>query len=331
MKNVKIDNNNSNDIKLNVNENSSTNLYDIYTNCSNVLLGSNVIYFRRKRNAPKCKCILNGLNCCLENLVKTIETYKSDHSIFENNKYISETLNGCCNYCNSCEVDHTSTQLENILYLKEQRIKDIIYEKFLQAIDLLNDKDVMNILKKFDLFENCKCISEKNSLKCCLKVLSEKISKSSTMECCQKCFLQRHIKIEYLNDESQIQKAKDKFRRSFFGEVISSTESGSSEDNEIEEEKKSILEELPMQRQELNSPSPPKAIIKKSTINFEKNRETTMTNHKKAVNTSARKSVTFIEDPKHGLIKVEIPEWQDKFREPVYARKFTPSLPEWKK
>lgn len=43
-----------------------------------------------------------------------------------------------------------------------------------------------------------------------------------------------------------------------------------------------------------------------------------------------RKSVTF-EDPKYGFYQVEIPEWLEHLRDPVYSDKFSKALPEWKK
>ena len=276
---------------------------------------------------------MNGLMCCLDHLIKTIKTFKSDHTIFEDHKYINETLNGCCNVCN---IDENNEQNENnMIYIKDLRIKDYIFEKFLQAIDILNDSDVKNVLKKFYSFENCQCITEKNSLKCCLKILNK--SNLSTIECCKKCYFQRTIKPEHFDDESKIQKAKDKFRRSFFGELISSTESGGSsssdgqDENEITEQKlnseeNSKINHVP--KLELNSATPRKAIIKKSSTSHVNVKQE---NSKKLGNNSARKSVTFIEDPKHGLIPVEIPEWQEKLREPVYSKKYMPSLPEWKK
>ena len=43
-----------------------------------------------------------------------------------------------------------------------------------------------------------------------------------------------------------------------------------------------------------------------------------------------KKSVQFIQDPKYGLMYLEIPEWQETFREPVYSSRSSSDKPEWK-
>ena len=62
--------------------------------------------------------------------------------------------------------------------------------------------------------------------------------------------------------------------------------------------------------------------IKKSTL------KTSSNNSNKV-----RKSVHFLEDSKYGLVYVEIPEWQETFREPVYTNRSSKdsiNKPEWK-
>jgi hypothetical protein len=292
----------------------------------------------------------------------TIKNSKSDHSIFEDNNYISETLNACCL---SCDNDANEDNEEDMKFVQSLNLKDRIFEKFLQANDLLNESDIKYTLKRFDsLKTSCACVSMKNSLKCCLKVLNEKkLNKSNASmdifeySCCKKCQTQQQGQFipEYCyDDERKIKKAKDKFRRSFFGDVISSTDSSDGQE-EIEDEKeketlvennvnsnlfheaKSMDENLKISGPsvptlDLNPPTNYKTIIKKSNFNNtdKKHGSENSATNKNGVQ-SARKTVQFIEDPKHGLVPVKIPEWQEKFREPVYSRKYSTSLPEWKK
>jgi len=291
----------------------------------------------------------------------TIKSFKSDHSIFEDNNYISETLNACCL---TCDNDANEDNEEDMKFIQGLNLKDRIFEKFLQANDLLNESDIKYTLKRFDsLKASCACVSMKNSLKCCLKVLNEKKMNKSNVSvdileysCCKKCQAQQQgqIKPEYCyDDERKIKKAKDKFRRSFFGDVISSTDSSEDGQEELEDEKgtlvennvnsnlvdneKSLDENLKISAPsvptlDLNPPTNFKAIIKKSNFNNgdKKHGPEHSATNKNGVQ-SARKTVQFIEDPKFGLVPVKIPEWQENFREPVYSRKFSTSLPEWKK
>ena len=63
-------------------------------------------------------------------------------------------------------------------------------------------------------------------------------------------------------------------------------------------------------------PLTPKTIIKKPAYLMDANGQTA-----EVVSARHRKNVTFFEDPKYGMIPVEIPEWQETLREPTSIKK----------
>jgi hypothetical protein len=83
----------------------------------------------------------------------------------------------------------------------------------------------------------------------------------------------------------------------------------------------------------LSSKAPPLRLKKSSPkfVNFDLKKPTTKNRFvsNKPLNPN-RKSFTFIQDSKYGFMQVEIPDWQDKLREPVYSSKSTKNLPEWR-
>jgi hypothetical protein len=74
---------------------------------------------------------------------------------------------------------------------------------------------------------------------------------------------------------------------------------------------------------------PPKIKSSESLpTSIKKNEKSTL---KTSNSNNVRKSVHFLEDSKYGLVCVELPEWQETFREPVYTnRSSNESKPEWK-
>lgn len=211
---------------------------------------------------------------------------------------------------------------------------DLLYNSTLNSSNLVDD----NVLLMLKLQRNCSCIL--NGMKCCLETIFTAISSENVnlpdnfkeYLCCSSCkpIVEQHVNEVVLDESNLSQKEKDQFRKKFFC-------SSSVETDEEKDEKKTIRNEQPISNNgsfknslQINKnaslinasiETPRKTIIKKANAKINDQA------HKK---NSARKSVHFIEDEKYGFLPIEVPEWQENFREPVYSGKFRKNLPEWK-
>ena len=277
----------------------------------------------------------------------------------ESHEYETEAVqlvSQCCNMCTNKEMSHcedfSNSRQKCASYLHNFEMQNSIFDQLLNAVDLLNQDELKHFLSKF----NCSCLSWPNSLKCCMQHIATLLKDSNSIRisdyvCCKKCQQDTASKLKKQHHEddmtSKDKKSKDKFRRKFFGEVVSSTDSSDGQDDPKREQKftseaneDSKQFEIP-KSSDINALSlknghshetksvdaaltPRKAIIKKP------NTGTHSKSNGKAPS-SARKNVHFIEDPKYGLLPVTIPDWQENFREPVYSAKLNKNLPEWKK
>lgn len=283
--------------------------------------------FIQKRTFLNCLCIQNGLICCLNLLRKT-----NDVTLSEN----------CCNEC------FTFEQIEPV------HLNDESFNGLIDAIDLLSNNEFKRFIRKFRKKNtDCACFLGNNNFRCCIDAIYENLKENNfkslnpsfiKIKCCLKCVKpveNKHDNIEQKTKEptdsvrssldelaelSQLDKQKDEIAKKSIQETF---ELFFQHEKSMEEEKMSSFGDnkqnsnLSLKKENLKiKPSKtetPRRSIIKDTSKQQLFKKTIVT----------KKSVSF-EDPKHGFIRVEIPDWLEHLREPVYSNNFNKNLKEWK-
>ncbi|CAF0702794.1 unnamed protein product [Brachionus calyciflorus] len=284
-----------------------------YSKAYEILSDSKVDYFLNKRIG--CKCIQNNLKCCLK--IKSIEK--------------------CCQECRDyreggfIEID----------------LKQDGFENLLETSNLLSNNEFYRFLKKFksnNSESDCNCHLKKNKFKCCIEIIYGNLVKNDfkdldeqflMLECCSKCSKEVKPNTEVKLDNKLVLQSQESIedelletsdldikriafvRKSLqesFNEFFKAAEKFTEAQNEAqdiltESQKSSKIFKKPIQ-----SITPRKTIIKNVKTNPSK----------------TRKSVTFLEDPKYGFSVVEVPDWLEHLRDPVYSTKLKKPRDEWK-
>jgi hypothetical protein len=262
------------------------------------------IYFDRQNLKHECKCLTNGLDCCLLNLYNQIKTKTNDQKV-----------NECCNMCMSSYYDNYSindnkkNRNDWIEFFKINRdsvdfnlVNNLLEINNTIITDELNRQFLVNLNKNI----NCSCLSNQNKLNCCIDELYEKLNSNNdgklpdfvlNNSCCKKCgTIEINDNIFTVNDLKTSIDTDD--------EMPSSKSKENKHNNHSHYPKINVIHNH-------SNLSPRKAIIKNASTN-------------KTKPSTPRKSVKFltIEDPKYGFVPVPIPEWQENLRDPLYSNKF---------
>lgn len=293
-----------------------------YLLSNNIMTNPKASIFIQKRTFLNCHCVQNGLLCCLDELDKTRDKNLSDK---------------CCNKCSTFEMtDETS-------HLSDECFTDII-----EASNLLSNNEFRRFIRKFrNKNSNCSCFLSNNNFSCCIDAIYESLENSCfksldslffKTKCCSKCVKPEVIQINEENQPSSVRSSLDQLielsetdkkrleiaRQSmqesfeiFFSSDNSRNEDKSSNSNVLETDSKSI-------------PVVQNSIIKKP-IQIETPRKSIIKTNKKFSHKIpvSKKSVTF-EDPKRGFMRIEIPDWLEHLRDPVYTKCLDKYRKEWK-
>ena len=162
--------------------------------------------------------------------------------------------------------------------------------------------------------KNSSCI--KNSLKCCLSYFYN-------------FFINKNVVEEDLDENFHEYLCCNNIKNKFLNELLNNSDQLSfrlveDDDDEVEENNNSDKNCLVINEKKLIASCQEEKSIQEVP-------QIQSINSKQIIKNKVKKSVTFLQDPKYGFIRVEIPEWQDTFREPVTPRIKQKKLrPEWK-
>ncbi|RNA01465.1 hypothetical protein BpHYR1_017709 [Brachionus plicatilis] len=300
-----------------------------YTSSNRIMTNPKASMFIQKRNLLNCNCIQNGLLCCLSELEKD-----GDMNLMEK----------CCNKCTAFELSEPS-------HLNDESFYEIV-----EASNLLNSNEFRRFFRKFKNKNlNCWCFTCSNNFSCCINAIYESLEINDFKKldptfkknsCCSRCvkpdeengekseeisenkedpIASVRSSIDELLETSEIDRnridiARKSIQKSF--ELFFRSENNSGEEKlsnfGVQEptNSKSPLEKVNYEVKPIESQTPRKSIIKSKPKFFQKSND-------------KKKSVTF-EDPKRGFMRVEIPDWLEHLRDPVYSKQFNKCREEWK-
>ena len=298
-----------------------------YLNAFQTLNDSRVMSFAKK-SSPDCKCVCNGLRCCIQ--VK------------------NENKNKCCNACFNWNQSNDSH-----LDLRNSPPTELV-----QASRLLISNQELSSFLLTRPPNDCFCMSGQNLFKCCIETMHAQTQKLGynqmpdilpdrffTNKCCLNCkpTTSAATKTTQSTTTSQYQeenpsKIKDKFWAQFFYHSDPYNEAMSDEARAkllVSKSVERLISLVPeMATKKPRAPRHGVAYVSSVTANYSSDALEIKSNiKKKSTSTQVlnpnRKCVTFIEDPKFGFMPVTVPDWQENLREPAYSNKMSKFLSEW--
>ena len=217
----------------------------------------------------------------------------------------------------------------------------------LRASNLLRDKSVQKFFSKHAT--NCDCLNLSNPFKCCIEKMFlilqdlknidlEFFDNLANNYCCLNCEDCNKIQeeIHETNNEHDAQEARNAFKLK--------KSSSESVDNEVNFVQSENFDKPNISIQSVDDFFNNMSISKKNVSSIGKNEMAEKLNNKSnSIKTKSalkksksntpvkkRKNVTFYFDPKYGFMPLEIPEWQENLREPVYSASSKVNNPAWR-
>lgn len=261
-------------------------------------------------------CIKNSLRCCINYL----------HYFFMNNQSNEEQLDeafinySCCvnvkksndNFLNELLAAETEEESLSFRLVEDDDDDDVVDKKEEDQTNSIKD----NGINSFEQ-ENKEIVQEMNPEDLTIQEENVEVTMKDLTEH-EEQIIRNSIQENKIDDEISLEKESNL------------QNSIQTEDNTLEKITQSIeISQFTNNDDSKFSNVPPKIKSSESLpTNIKKNEKSTLkTNNSNKV----RKSVHFLEDSKYGLVYVELPEWQETFREPVYTnRSSKESKPDWK-
>ena len=228
----------------------------------------------------------------------------------------------------------------------------------LRASNLLRDACVQKFFSKHAA--NCDCLNLSNPFKCCIEKMYSILHDLDNLDlkffdnlennyCCLSCQgggNKTEDEIPATNNDHDAQEARNAFKLKKSSSDSSNKDSFDNQVNLIQSESNISIESLDDFFNNMNVSTKSKnnsigknKVTEKHQEVFTAGEDTKMNSNSKSVlkkskyNTPSvkkRKNVTFYLDPKYGFVPLEIPEWQENLREPVYSASTKVTNPEWR-